>query len=78
MKMYLEMEEVPHHLCWALFWSFHTSQVAAEKTKSKGTIKQVGLAWGGGCRNSLNLGVRIEIVTYCDLIKGEGGRRWSH
>uniref|UniRef100_UPI003012D14C diacylglycerol kinase alpha isoform 4 n=1 Tax=Mus musculus TaxID=10090 RepID=UPI003012D14C len=38
MKMYLEMEEVPHHLCWALFWSFHTSQVAAEKTKSKANV----------------------------------------
>ncbi|XP_029397883.1 diacylglycerol kinase alpha [Mus pahari] len=38
MKMYLEVEEVPHHLCWALFWSFHTSQDVAEKTKSKANV----------------------------------------
>lgn len=38
MKMYLEVEEVPHHLCWTLFWSFHTSQVEAEKTKSKANV----------------------------------------
>lgn len=38
MKMYLEVEEVPHHLCWALFWSFHTSQGMATETESKGMI----------------------------------------
>ncbi|XP_052020690.1 diacylglycerol kinase alpha isoform X2 [Apodemus sylvaticus] len=38
MKMYLEVEEVPHHLCWALFWSFHTSQGVPEETESKASV----------------------------------------
>ncbi|XP_028642468.1 diacylglycerol kinase alpha isoform X3 [Grammomys surdaster] len=38
MKMYLDVEEVPHHLCWSLFWSFHTSQDVATETESKASV----------------------------------------
>ncbi|CAO2581869.1 Diacylglycerol kinase alpha [Lemmus lemmus] len=37
LKLYLEVDEVPHHLCWSLFWSFHASQ-SSEKTRSKGKV----------------------------------------
>lgn len=37
LKLYLEVDEVPHHLCWSLFWSFHASQ-NLEKTKSRGNV----------------------------------------
>lgn len=38
LKMYLEVEEVPHHLCWTLFWSFHSSQDLAKETESKANV----------------------------------------
>ncbi|XP_063119003.1 diacylglycerol kinase alpha isoform X10 [Rattus norvegicus] len=38
LKMYLEVEEVPHHLCWTLFWSFHSSQDLDEETESKANV----------------------------------------
>lgn len=38
LKMYLEVEEVPHHLCWTLFWSFHNSQDLAKETESKASV----------------------------------------
>ncbi|KAH0505516.1 Diacylglycerol kinase alpha [Microtus ochrogaster] len=37
LKLYLEVDEVPHHLCWSLFWSFHASQ-SLEMTKSRGNV----------------------------------------
>lgn len=38
LKMYLDVEEVPHQLCWTLFWSFHTSQGLAKETESKANV----------------------------------------
>ncbi|XP_060227900.1 diacylglycerol kinase alpha isoform X1 [Meriones unguiculatus] len=37
LKLYLEVEEVPHHLCWALFRSFVTSQ-SSEDTELKDNV----------------------------------------
>ncbi|CAH6778509.1 diacylglycerol kinase alpha [Phodopus roborovskii] len=37
LKLYLEVDEVPHHLCWSLFWSFHDAQWA-EKTERANVI----------------------------------------
>ncbi|KAL1774708.1 diacylglycerol kinase alpha isoform X1 [Sigmodon hispidus] len=34
LKLYLEVDEIPHHLCWSLFWSFHAGQ-HVEKTGTK-------------------------------------------
>lgn len=38
LKMYLDVEEVPHQLCWTLFWSFHTSQGLAKESESKASV----------------------------------------
>ncbi|OBS71044.1 hypothetical protein A6R68_00431, partial [Neotoma lepida] len=38
LKIYLEVDEIPHHLCWSLFWSFHTSDVCLEKTDTKANV----------------------------------------
>lgn len=38
LKMYLDVEEVPHQLCWTLFWSFHTSQGLAKETELKANV----------------------------------------
>lgn len=38
LKMYLEVEEVPHQLCWTLFWSFHTSQGLSKESDSKASV----------------------------------------